>query len=256
MSTSYRHMGIIGGSLAIHVLNVVSRHGTDVYPVVATPYAGRSKLEALFGPEIWREVHGKSVLDFGSGHGTESVEMAEHGAGRVTGVELEECCLAMARQLATDRGVSSRCVFAREAAERADVIVSLDAFEHFDDPAAVLKLMGDCLNDDGKVLISFGPTWYHPLGGHFYSVFPWSHLVFSERALTRWRAQYKTDGARSFNESGLNKMTIARFERLVDQSPLRFSSLETIPIRRLRNLHNRFTREFTTACVRSTLVKR
>jgi len=249
-------MGIIGGSIAIYFLNVLSGQGANVYPVVATAYAGRSKLEALFGTQIWPEVRGKSVIDFGCGHGTESVEMAEAGARRVIGLELEECCLVMGRQLALDHGVSARCVFAREPSEKVDVIVSLDAFEHFDDPGAVLGMMSNCLKPDGKVLISFGPTWYHPLGGHFYSVFPWSHLLFSERALTRWRSQYKTDGARSFGESGLNKMTISRFKRLVDASPLRFGSFEMVPIRRLRNLHNQFTCEFTTACVRCTLVKR
>jgi SAM-dependent methyltransferase len=252
-------MGIIGGNLAIHVLNAASRQGTVVgCPVIATAYADRSKLEVLLGRQVWEEVRGKTVMDFGCGHGIEAVEMAEHGARHVIGVELEECCLEDCRQLASDRGVSDRCVFAREAGEKdkVDVILSLDAFEHFADPPAVLELMSDRLNDGGKVLFSFGPTWYHPLGGHFYSVFPWSHLLFSERALTCWRAQYKTDGASSFHQSGLNKMTIARFRQLVEQSKLRFTWLEVVPIRRLRRLHNRFTREFTTACVRGTLVKR
>ena len=223
---------------------------------MATVYAGRSKLEALFGPQIWTHVQRKTVLDLGCGHGTEAVEMAERGARLVFGVEVEECCLDMARQLASARGVSRRCVFTREATEKVDLIISLDAFEHFADPGGVLDLMCDRLNDAGKALICFGPTWYHPLGGHFYSVFPWAHLLFSEGSLTRWRAQYKTDGARSFGESGLNKMTIARFRHLVEHSRLRAASLETVPIRRLRSLHNRFTREFTTACVRSTLVRR
>jgi hypothetical protein len=44
-------------------------------------------------------------------------------------------------------------------------------------------------------------------------------------------------------------MTIARFERLVKQSPFVVNLLETVPIRRLRLLHNPFTREFTTSIV-------
>lgn len=249
-------MGIIGGSLAVHLLNKASRNGTDVYPVVATAYAQRSKLEILMGCQIWDEVRGKTVLDFGCGHGTEAIEMAEHGARRVIGVELEEGCLEEATQHALEHQVSNRCSFQRETTEKVDLILSLDAFEHFDDPAGVLEIMSHRLNHDGKVLISFGPTWYHPLGGHFYSVFPWSHLVFTETALTRWRSQYKSDGARTFHESGLNQMTIARFKALVEQSPLRLAAFEAIPIRRLRHVHNRWTREFTTACVRATLMKR
>jgi len=108
----------------------------------------------------------------------------------------------------------------------------------------------------GKVLAAFGPTWYHPLGGHIYSVFPFSHLLFSERALVRWRSLYKSDGATTIEESGLNKMTIRRFIQLVEASPLRFASFELLPIRPLRRIANRVTREFTTAAVRCVLEPR
>ncbi len=87
-------------------------------------------------------------------------------------------------------------------------------------------------------------------------MFPWSHLLISERSLVRWRSLYKTDGAKTIEETGLNRMTIGRFRRVVRQSPLRFERFEPVPIRRLQWLHNRMTREFTTAIVRCTLVKR
>jgi hypothetical protein len=51
-------------------------------------------------------------------------------------------------------------------------------------------------------------------------------------------------------------MTIARFERLVSASPFILERLETVPIRRLAPLHNRLTREFTTAIVRAELRRR
>jgi hypothetical protein len=110
----------------------------------------------------------------------------------------------------------------------------------------------------GEVLVSFGPTWRHPLGGHLFSVFPWAHLMFSEQALIRWRSTFKTDGATRFSEvaGGLNRMTIAKFERLIADSPLQFASLELVPIKKLRPFHNRVTREFTTAVVRCRLIKR
>ncbi len=57
-------------------------------------------------------------------------------------------------------------------------------------------------------------------------------------------------------ESGLNKMTIKRFIALVEASPLRFASFELLPIRPLRWIANRVTREFTTAAVRCVLEPR
>ena len=55
---------------------------------------------------------------------------------------------------------------------------------------------------------------------------------------------------------GLNQLTIREFERTVTESSFQFASLESVPIRKLRWLHNRLTREFTTAIVRCRLVKR
>ena len=54
----------------------------------------------------------------------------------------------------------------------------------------------------------------------------------------------------------MNGMTIARFERLLKDSPFMVDSLETKPIRKLRLMHNRLTREFTTSVVRCKLTKR
>jgi SAM-dependent methyltransferase len=247
---------LIGGKLGVLLLNRASRNGTVGYPDVATAYVGKSKLEVLMGPRVWDEIRGRTVLDFGCGPGDEAVEVAERGALRVIGLDLREKWLEMARQHAQARGVEDKCLFATEYDGEVDTIISLDSFEHFADPADILERMARLLKPGGKVLVSFGPTWYHPLGGHFFSVFAWAHLLFTERALIRWRSIYKGEGARTLEEAGLNKMTIRRFRRLVLESPFTFESFEAVPIRRLARFHNALTREFTTAIVRCVLVKR
>jgi SAM-dependent methyltransferase len=223
-----------------------------------TAYQGKSKLRVLLGDEFFSRIVGKTVVDFGCGTGSAAVEIAQNGAARVFGIDIREDILQTARQKAAAAGVDDRCTFTLTAPEPADIIVSVDAFEHFADPAAILRVMEGLLRPSGEVVLSFGPTWYHPLGGHLFSVFPWAHLIFTEKALIRWRSTFKTDGATRFSEvaGGLNQMTIARFERLVAASPLQFARLEIVPIRKLRPLHNRLTREFTTAIVRCRLIKR
>jgi len=210
----------------------------------------------LFGPVILDEVKGKTVIDYGCGNGREAVEMAERGAGRVIGLEIQEQGLIDARAWAQARGVADRCVFARTTVEKADVIVSIDAFEHYSDPAAILADMSGRLNPDGCVWASFGPTWLHPFGGHFVSIFPWSHLIFTEEALMRWRNDFKNDGAKKFSEveGGANQMTIRRFERLVESSDFRLAHFEPRPIGIARPLHNRLTREYLTSMVTCKLV--
>jgi SAM-dependent methyltransferase len=221
-------------------------------------YDGKSKLAVLMGPDFFTKIVGKVIVDFGCGEGADAIEMAGKGAKRVIGIDIREDLLQAARQKALTAGVQNTCLFASSTKELAEIVVSMDAFEHFADPAGILRTMNTLLQPAGEVLVSFGPTWYHPLGGHLFSVFPWAHLIFSEKALIRWRSTFKTDGATRFSEvaGGLNQMTIAKFKKLVAGSPLKFASLELAPIRKLRGFHNRFTREFTTAVVRCRLVKR
>jgi SAM-dependent methyltransferase len=151
------------------------------------------------------------------------------------------------------------CEFKQECdgTEQVDVIISLDSFEHFEDPAAILRLMHQILRPRGHVLASFGPTWYHPYGGHLYSVFPWAHCVFTERAMTNWRSSLPgKKKATTLLETGLNRMTVKRFERLVADSPFEFGSLEAVPIRKLRWAAFAALREVTTSIVRCRLVPR
>lgn len=220
-------------------------------------YKGQSKLAVLLGEEFLGRIAGKVVIDFGCGEGTEAVEMARRGAKCVVGLDIREDSLYTARQKASAAGVQNICRFEASTQETADIIVSVDAFEHFEDPPSILRTMNSLLRPGGELLASFGPTWCHPLGGHSFSVFPWAHLLFSEEALLRWRSTFKTDGATHFGEvtGGLNQMTIGRFEKLVADGSFQLAQLELVPIRRLRRLHNRWTREFTTALVRCRLVK-
>jgi SAM-dependent methyltransferase len=250
-------MGILGGSIAYSLLRRISIDGETGY-CDGSAYEGVSKIETLLGERIWQETRDKVVIDFGCGDGEDAVEIAKRGAKRVIGIDIRERALANARSTAAESGVSDRCLFTTRTDEKADVILSIDAFEHFDDPAEILRIMRRLLNDDGCVIAAFGPTWYHPLGGHLFSVFPWAHLVFTEKSLIRWRSDFKTDGATRFCEAegGLNQMTIRRFESIVAKSDFKFAEFEPVPIRKLRPLANRLTREFTTAIVRCKLVPR
>jgi SAM-dependent methyltransferase len=243
-------------SLQYKILKTISPGEPD--SCSGSAYIGKSKLAILLGPDFLQTIRGKRVIDFGCGEGAEAIEMALNGAGKVVGIDIRENLLDIARQNARAAGVENICSFDLSTQEPADVIVSLDSFEHFADPAQVLSIIASLLKPHGEVIASFGPTWYHPLGGHLFSVFPWAHLMFSEKALIRWRADFKTDGATRFGEvaGGLNQMTIRRFERLIANSPFQLSELDLVPIRKLKPVHNRLTREFTTALVRCRMVKR
>ena len=224
-------------------------------PANASAYEGKSKIGVYMGENFLNLMRDKTVIDFGCGEGGASVDLARHGAKKVIGIDIRQDVLDKAKSKAVAAGLDDRCEFTMKTDTKADAIVSIDAFEHFDDPGAILEIIHGLLKPDGRLLLCFGPTWYHPRGGHLFSVFPWAHLVFSEAALCRWRSTIRSDGAMRFKDvaGGLNQMTIGRFERLVAASNFRMESMETVPIRPLRPVHSGLTREFTTSVIRAKL---
>jgi SAM-dependent methyltransferase len=220
-------------------------------------FAAKGKLRTLLGDAFLGDIAGKKVIDFGCGEGVEAVEMALAGAEQVIGLDIQTTLLERGRAHAKEAGLGERCRFVTATDEPSDIVTSIDAFEHFGDPEGALLAMHRLLKPGGRLVVSFGPTWYHPLGGHLFSIFPWAHLVFSEDALIAWRSDFKTDGATKFHETagGLNRMTIGRFEQMVKDSPFEIESLEAVPIRKLKRLHSKGTREWTTAIVRARLRK-
>jgi SAM-dependent methyltransferase len=227
--------------------------------VAPAGYAGKGKIESLLGRDIWKEFEGKTVIDFGCGSGSEALEIVRRcPTAQVIGLEIQESRIREAYRRARVDGVdTSRVTFTSKAPRcKADVVLSLDSFEHFSNPGQILRDMDELLNDNGRILISFGPPWYHPKGSHFPGL--WSNLLFTEKSLLEWRSNHKNDGARQFGDvaGGLNRMTIRKFEECIEGSPFEFESLRLVPIRVARLLHNRLTREFLTATVRATLRRR
>jgi SAM-dependent methyltransferase len=222
-----------------------------------TAYQNRSKLETLLGSDLFQQTRGKTVIDFGCGYGDQTVELARNGAKLAIGLDIREEVLNVAR--AKTGGISNIQFLTPQQCPResADIVISLDSFEHFADPSSALTLMHHLLRLGGVLLTSFGPPWKHPLGGHTFSAFPWAHLLLSEQALVGWYNRIKNKTISSFEEvsGGLNRMTIAKFEALVRAGNFREASITPVPIRKLRRFHNALTREFATAVIKCKLTK-
>lgn len=249
-------MGFIGGGVGYRLLRIIAPHGDD--GGCGDELDPSTRLTHAFGPRVFERLSGRTVADFGCGCGAVAVAIARMVAdARVVGIDIQTRHLKRARQSAAAAGVGARCHFMTRLSEPVDVILSLDAFEHFDDPADVLDTMHEWLRPGGTVLAAFGPTWFHPHGGHLFSVFPWAHLMFTEAALMRWRADFKRDGASRFREveGGLNRMSIRRFERLVSESPLELDWVRLIPIRGIELLARHPFREMGTSLVACRLIR-
>jgi SAM-dependent methyltransferase len=202
-----------------------------------SPPADPLELLRVEYPNLAELVTGKSVLDFGSGYGHEAAALAKAYGCKVTGLDTTPHALTAAR---AKYGALARFVDRLDEGEQFDVIVSQNAFEHFRDPAAVLDAMLAALRPGGVLLITFGPPWYAPYGSHmhFFCRIPWLSVLFPEAAVMRVRARFRQDGARRYEEveSGLNKMTLVKFERLMDRCGMHVESRRYTAIKGLNAL--------------------
>ena len=131
-------MGFIGSQIGYKLLKTIApRKPTSNSSVLYTP---DTNLPYYFGDDFIDVIQGKTVIDFGCGRGYQAVEMAKRGAGKVIGLDIQEKMLSIGAELAKQSSVDDRCIFTTNTRELADIIVSLDAFEHFLDPAAILQI--------------------------------------------------------------------------------------------------------------------
>jgi SAM-dependent methyltransferase len=190
---------------------------------------------ARFGGRV--DFRGKSILDLGCGFGGTSIFLAQRGAKRVVGVDVDEERIVFARNKlqAEFSNLAQKIEFALPSElkkERFDLVVSQDCFEHYEHPAQVMRTMRSFLVDDGRVLIGFSPLWKSPYGGHigYMTKVPWAHLLFPERIIMLERRRYRPrENARTFSEmrGGLNKMTYAKFLKTIRDSGYRIEFLAT-----------------------------
>lgn len=175
-------------------------------------------------------VAGKRVVDFGCGLGNQSIALVREYGCWVVGIDINKATLAKAVENAKKHSISPQRLSFVEAATPEmrgyfDVVISQNSFEHFTDPQVVLNLMISLLNSSGVLLITFGPPWFAPYGSHmhFFCKVPWINLLFPEKAVMKARSHFRSDGATTYEEveSGLNKMTVGKFESLISSCRLK-----------------------------------
>lgn len=76
-------MGFLGGELGYRLLRAL--WPAPVYNLSGKAYADKDKLQVVLGADVYKELEGKVVVDFGCGE--ESVRIAQNGAARVIGVD-------------------------------------------------------------------------------------------------------------------------------------------------------------------------
>ena len=101
---------------------------------------------------------GKTVLDFGCGHGALAIEIAKQGA-KVVGIDLEKDYVRFANENLEINYPSLKNIvefhnidlLKNDKFDKFDFIVSKDTFEHTQDLNSVMTRFYNLLNQNGKV---------------------------------------------------------------------------------------------------------
>ncbi len=183
------------------------------------------QLEEAF-PHITSEVTGRVVADWGCSYGYQTVALAAHSR-LVYGIDIDPSSFDVGKGLAETRGIADRVVFAQRVPDgvKCDVIITRNSFEHFLEAEETLAGMAAALAPGGRIYITFAPPWYSPWGAHmgYFCKVPWVHLLFSEKAVMEARSMFRADGVGSYAEAGLARMSVSKFERIVERSGLRMA---------------------------------
>lgn len=198
----------------------------------------------------------KNVLDVGCGAAGKSLYYAKQGAKIVYGIDPIAAYKKQSDLLAKEMDLQDVFQFVIGNAtampfdnNHFDTIILNDSMEHVDNPEKVLDECYRVLKESGMIYINF-PPYNHPFGAHLSDAIgiPWVHLFFSEKTLIetykdlikslpddKARIDLRIDVDRNGNEyfSYINKMTIKRFEKIIEQSEFKKVYYKTIPLRKV-----------------------
>lgn len=198
------------------------------------------------------DIESKAVLDVGSGLGGKPALYQRLGARSVTGIDLRPVSARWAQGFVAAQAQGReriRFVVCDAAqlpfqADAFDAVVSINVFEHVEQPLAVLSECLRVCRPSGRVYLRF-PPWYGPWAPHLdgWINWPWPHLFFSERTLIEAANHVEAEKHlnRNLIPSGqldlrgrttlpeLNRVTIRQFEEMLRLTGARVLSLQLVP---------------------------
>jgi SAM-dependent methyltransferase len=103
------------------------------------------------------------ILDAGCGSGRNMVELARHGT--VTGIELSQASVELARKRGTGEVIAGSVLQMPFEADSFDLAASLDVIEHLEDDVAALRELRRVVTPGGSLLVTV-PAYQWLWSGH------------------------------------------------------------------------------------------
>jgi len=184
--------------------------------------------------KFWKRLNGrpdfenKSILDFGCGHGSLCVDIAQSGANLVTGIDLNKKLIKFAREnlSANYNSLSKKIKFEEKDLlkdnfdKKFDIIVTKDTFEHSLNLPDILNKFYDLLNDGGRAYIGFGPLYnsYNGDHGRTQLKLPWLHIILSEKTIINRYNKKNSNKINRIEDLGLSKYSFKDYKQMFSES--------------------------------------
>jgi len=175
-----------------------------------------------------------SVLAVGRGAADLGIELARRRARRVVAMDMAKGRMELARRRLAGEALTPVVEIRpygrglRELGdERFGVLLAVDAFRRYGADRSsrhveeLVLEMSSRLEAGGHLAIRFGPPWKAPYGGGVDSRLPWAHLLFPEPVIfDEFRRVRHGNHARTFDDVGVNRITLDRFRRAMQATGL------------------------------------
>ena len=184
--------------------------------------------------KFWRRLGGKpnlenkSVLDFGCGHGSLCLDIANSDVKLVTGIDLNNNLINFAKENLNENyfqykdkvNFHNKDILKEHFNEKFDLIVSKDTFEHTNNLPEILNKFYDILNKGGLAYVGFGPLYNFFNGDHGRTQLkiPWLHVILSDQfIIDRYNKKNKSK-IKKIEELGLSKYSFKDYENFFTNS--------------------------------------
>lgn len=182
------------------------------------------------------DFRGKTVLDFGCGHGALTLHAARYKPKKIIGIDLEKNYIDFAnKNLSKNYGQYKNIVEFKlvdinkwDPEEKFDIIISKETFEHVLDLDTVLNSMYKLLANEGKVYSGFGPLYNFFNGDHgrVFPIIPWFHLLLPQSFLINRINKKNKNKISSITELGLNMYSLKEYMSMFDNSKFKIDYLK------------------------------
>ncbi len=167
------------------------------------------------------------ILDLGCGRGALSIDIAQRGAKKVVGIDINETRIEIANEnLKTNhKDVIDKVSFIatdlqNHDEKNYDIIVSKDAFEHIMDLPDLMIEIKRKLKVGGKLITDFGPLFNSPFGDHrgIEYKLPWAHVFLPKKQYINKLNKLNSKKITTIYDLGLNGLSLSQFEKLLFQT--------------------------------------